>query len=74
MNLMDILIWSGAAISLLGVAGLVWCIVHVMRLRRLSLAESEMRTRMQKAVAVNFAALGISTLGLMMVVIGIFLG
>lgn len=71
---MDILIWTGAVISLLGVAGLGWCILYVIRLRRMTLDDADMRARMHKAVLVNFAALGVSTLGLMMVVVGIFLG
>ncbi|MGL4414294.1 hypothetical protein [Roseinatronobacter monicus] len=71
---MDSLIWIGAANSLAGVVGLGWCIVYVMKLRRQTLDDSEMRARMQKAVIMNFAALGVSTLGLMMVVVGIFLG
>ncbi len=70
---MNGLIWTGAAISLLGIFGLLWCVLHVMRLRRMELDDAEMRTRMQKAVMVNFGALAVSTLGLMMVVIGIFL-
>ncbi|MGY6694989.1 MAG: hypothetical protein ACXIUW_03035 [Roseinatronobacter sp.] len=70
---MDSLIWIGAAISLAGVAGLGWCIWHVLKLRRLALDDSEMRKRMQKAVVINFAALAVSTLGLMLVVLGIFL-
>lgn len=71
---MGMLVWIGAAVSLLGVIGLAWCVVYVMRLRRAQLEDTEMRARMQKAVLVNFAALAVSTLGLMMVVIGIALG
>ncbi len=70
---MENLIWIGAAVSLAGVAALVWCIIYVIRLRRADLDEPTMRTRMQKAVIVNFAALAISTLGLMLVVLGLFL-
>ena len=70
---MDMIVWAGAVVSLAGVAGLVWCIVYVIRLRRATLDETTMRSRMQKAVLVNFAALAVSTLGLMMVVAGIFL-
>ncbi|CUX82654.1 MAG: Uncharacterized protein family (UPF0104) [Roseibaca calidilacus] len=70
---MDMIVWAGAVLSLAGVAGLVWCILYVMRLRRKALDDATMRSRMQKAVLVNFAALAVSTLGLMMVVIGIFL-
>ncbi|MCC1480323.1 hypothetical protein [Roseibaca sp. Y0-43] len=70
---MEMLVWAGAVVSLAGVIGLVWCIIYVLRLRRAALDETTMRNRMQKAVLVNFAALAISTLGLMMVVAGIFL-
>lgn len=70
---MGMLVWIGAVVSLLGVIGLAWCVVYVMRLRRAQLEDTEMRARMQKAVLVNFAALAVSTLGLMMVIMGIVL-
>ncbi len=70
---MDALIWTGAAISLLGVIALIWCVVYVMRLRKAGLDDAVLRQRMQKAVVINFAALAVSTLGLMVVIIGIFL-
>ena len=70
---MENLIWIGAVVSLAGVVGLVWCIIYVLRLRRAGLDEATMRARMQKAVIINFAALAVSTVGLMMVVVGIFL-
>lgn len=71
---MDWLIWIGAAISLAGVAGLVWCIVLAMQARKAGLAEEAMRARLQRVVTLNMAALGISALGLMCVVVGILLG
>ncbi len=70
---MDGLVWIGAAISLMGVIALIWCVVYVMRLRNAGLDDATMRARMQKAVVINFAALAVSTLGLMMVIVGIFL-
>ncbi|MEH6774478.1 MAG: hypothetical protein V7668_11175 [Cereibacter changlensis] len=71
---MDWLIWIGAAISLAGVAGLVWCIVLAMQARKAGLEEEAMRARLQRVVTLNMAALGISALGLMCVVVGILLG
>ena len=70
---MDILIWAGAALTLGGVAGLVWCIVTALRARRAGLEDEALRARLQKVVLVNVAALGVSALGLMMVVAGIIL-
>ncbi|MGA0542980.1 hypothetical protein [Neotabrizicola sp. VNH66] len=71
---MDILIWAGALISLLGVAGLVYCVTRAFRLRRAGLPDEAMRGELQKIIAINMGALGVSALGLMMVVAGIALG
>ncbi|MCC5990965.1 MAG: hypothetical protein JJT99_00430 [Rhodobacteraceae bacterium] len=70
---MEFLVWGGALISVIGLGGLVWCIIYVMRLRKQALDDDTMRARMQRAVLVNFAALAVSTIGLMMVIAGIFL-
>ncbi|MBR3370240.1 MAG: hypothetical protein IKG52_06375 [Rhodobacteraceae bacterium] len=70
---MEYLIWAGALISIGGIVGLIWCIVYVLKLRKSGLDDAAMRARMQRAVMVNFAALAVSTLGLMMVVLGVFL-
>ena len=71
---MDILIWTGAALSMLGLAGLVWCIVKVASARRAGLSDEELRAAVQKVLPYNFGALGLSVIGLMMVITGIFLG
>ncbi|SMX42981.1 hypothetical protein [Actibacterium lipolyticum] len=71
---MDWLIWTGAVISLLGLAGLIWCIVIAAKAKRAGLADEEMRARLQKVVALNLVALFVSAIGLMMVVAGIMLG
>ncbi|QFS82135.1 hypothetical protein FIU97_05030 [Roseivivax sp. THAF40] len=70
---METLIWAGAAMSLAGLAGLVFCIVKVARARRKSLPDAELRAELQKVVPLNLGALLLSVLGLMLVVIGIFL-
>ncbi|MCB2124700.1 MAG: hypothetical protein H6897_02465 [Rhodobacteraceae bacterium] len=71
---MDWLIWTGAGVTLLGLAGLVWCIVKVTAARKAGLSDADLRARLQRVVAMNFAALLVSALGLMMVVMGIALG
>lgn len=71
---MTALIWSGAAVSLAGVVALLWCAVYALRARRAGLDDVTLRSRLQRAVLVNFAALLISAIGLMMVVLGIALG
>lgn len=71
---MDWLIWTGAAVTLLGLAGLVWCILKVAAARKAGLPDADLRARLQRVVVLNFAALLVSALGLMMVVMGIALG
>ncbi len=71
---MENLVWTGALVTLAGVACLVWCIIAVQRARREALDEPEMKARLRKAVAMNMGALALSATGLMMVVAGITLG
>lgn len=71
---MDAVIWGGIAVTLAGLGGLIWCILNVMRARKAGLPEAEMKAKLQKAVALNMGALFLSTIGLMMVVVGLFLG
>lgn len=73
-SVFDILIWVGAAVSVVGFFGLVWCIVSVMRAKRAALPEEEMRAVLQKVLPLNLGALLLSVIGLMMVVVGILLG
>ena len=63
----------GACLSIVGVLGLFWCIRLVLIARKTAKSEDDMRKTLQKVVALNFAALGISTLGLIAVGFGIFL-
>jgi hypothetical protein len=70
---MDILIWIGTAMALAGVAGLMWCVIVVMRARRAGLDDAALRAALQRAVTLNVAAFGLSALGLMLVVAGIML-
>ena len=69
----DTVIWGGAALSLIGLVGLIWCIVVVWRARRASLPDEEMRSVLKRVLPLNMGALLLSVLGLMLVVVGIFL-
>lgn len=70
---MDAVIWIGAALSVAGLAGIIWCIITVARARRAGLDDDTLRARLQKVVAINLGAFGISAIGLMMIVLGVFL-
>jgi hypothetical protein len=71
---MGILVWIGSALTLAGVAGIIWCILAVQRARRAGLEDAALRARLQKVVAVNLGALGLSVLGLMSVILGLHFG
>lgn len=70
---MQALIWAGAALTLLGVAGLGYCILAVARAKRAGLDEAALRAALQRVVTLNLAAVGVSALGLAAVVAGILL-
>ncbi|MGL5010938.1 MAG: hypothetical protein ACRC6I_13740 [Paracoccaceae bacterium] len=71
---MTALIWTGAALALVGVAGLIYCILLALRAKREGLTGPAMQARLQKVVAWNMGALAVSGLGLMLVVVGVILG
>lgn len=71
---MDGLIWSGAAVSCLGLVGLVASIIRVNRARKSGLDDEALRAAVQKVLPLNLGALFLSVIGLMMVIVGIFLG
>ncbi|MGK7652554.1 MULTISPECIES: hypothetical protein [unclassified Roseovarius] len=70
---MEILIWLGAAVTLAGLALLVWCILRVIRARRAGLSDDDLRATLQRILPVNTGALFLSVIGLMLVVLGIVL-
>ena len=70
---MEILIWIGSILSLLGLVGLLWCIRTVLRAKKAAVSDEELRMSLQKVVPFNMAALFLSAIGLMLVVLGIML-
>ena len=70
---MEILIWIGSILSILGLIGLLWCIKTVIKAKKLADSDEELRTSLQKVVPINMAALFLSAIGLMLVILGIML-
>ena len=68
---MAALIWGGALVALLGVAGLGWCVRLSMQAKRAT--PEAARALMQRVVTLNLAAMGVAILGLICVVAGLVL-
>ena len=71
---MDLLVWIGAAISALGLDGIIYSIFAVAKARNAGLADDELRARISRILPINLGSLFLSVIGLMMVVVGVFLG
>lgn len=71
---MEIVVWIGAGLSVVGLCGIIYSIVAVTRAKRANLPDEELRARIAKVLPVNLGALLISVIGLMAVVIGVMLG
>jgi hypothetical protein len=71
--MLDLLIWTGAGLSLLGLCGLVWCILRVLRARRAGLSDADLRAAVQAVLPWNLGALLVSLFGLMLVIVGVIL-
>ena len=70
---MDWMVALGALVTLGGLGLLVYCILTVAKARKANLPEEELKARIRRVIAINLAALFISTIGLMMVIVGLFL-
>ncbi len=71
---MEFVVWGGTALSLIGLAGIVYSIVAVSRAKRAGLNDDELRARVGMILPINLGALFISMIGLMAVIIGVWLG
>lgn len=71
---MEIVIWIGAALSALGICGIIYSIVAVARAKRAGLSDEDLRARVSAILPINLIALFVSMIGLMAVIIGVMLG
>jgi hypothetical protein len=70
---MQAMVVAGVVLTLLGLAGLIWCIVLAVQARRAGGSAEDMRARLRRVVTLNLVAMGLSALGLAFVVFGLFL-
>jgi hypothetical protein len=71
---MEALVWVGTAVSLTGLAGIVACVVHVLRARRRASADdAALREAVRRVLPWNLGAFFLSMAGLMLVIVGVIL-
>ncbi|MBC6443293.1 MAG: hypothetical protein GDA53_09330 [Rhodobacteraceae bacterium] len=67
---MDRLVACGVIVTLIGVAGLAWCILRAMGLRKSGLQGKPLADGLQKLIPINMASVLVSMVGLALVLIG----
>ena len=67
------MIIAGTIITLLGLAGLIYCIAKAFQARKAGLEGEEMTAHLQRLVAINMGSFLLSAIGLGLVIFGIFL-
>ena len=70
---MQALVWIGAALSAIGLAGIIWTVFAVTKAKRAGLGDDALRDRLKKILPVNMGALALSMLGLAIVLVGLLL-
>jgi hypothetical protein len=68
------LIVAGVVLTLLGLAGLMLAIRRALAIRRGQLSDADARAALARVVPLNLGSLFLSTIGLMLVVVGALLG
>ncbi|KPP87912.1 MAG: hypothetical protein HLUCCA08_15855 [Rhodobacteraceae bacterium HLUCCA08] len=71
---METLIWIGAVLSALGLAGIVLSALRVGRARKANLSDEELKAAVQTAMPLNLGAFFVSMIGLGCVLVGVILG
>ncbi len=70
---MENLVWIGAGITVIGLIGLIYCIVKVAQARKTASDDEALRAQITKMVPINLGSFMLSALGLILVVIGVIL-
>ncbi|WP_208353784.1 hypothetical protein [Pseudaestuariivita rosea] len=71
---MEWLVWIGAAVTLAGLAGVIFSIFKISAAKRNAADDDDLREKLKKIIPLNLGALFLSMIGLMVVVVGVFLG
>lgn len=67
------MILSGAIVTIIGLSGLIYCILKAFRAKKSGLKGEELSKQLKKLVLVNLISLFLSAIGLVLVIVGILL-
>ena len=67
------MILSGAIVTIIGLSGLIYCILKAFRAKKSALKGEELSKQLKKLVLVNLISLFLSAIGLGLVIVGILL-
>jgi hypothetical protein len=67
------MILSGAIVTIIGLSGLIYCILKAFRAKKSGLKGEELSNQLKKLVLVNLISLFLSAIGLGLVIVGILL-
>ena len=67
------MILSGAIVTIIGLSGLIYCILKAFRAKKSGLQGEELSKQLKKLVLVNLISLFLSAIGLVLVIVGILL-
>jgi hypothetical protein len=70
---MQNLAFLGLGLTLAGLAGLAWCIIQGLRIRRAALPPSEVHARLHRMIAINLGSVALAALGLAVICAGLLL-
>ena len=70
---MGFLVAAGVIVTFVGLALLLVCVIKVVRAKRAGLPDDKMKAALQSVVVLNLIAMGLSGLGLMILVVGLIL-
>ena len=70
---MQLLAPIGLVLTLAGLAGLAWCIVQGLRVRRAALPPAEIHACLHRMLAINLGSVAVAALGLAALVAGLLL-
>ena len=70
---MGVLIWIGAAMAVIGLVGLGWCIQRAIAMKRNPLPDEEAQGVFRALALINMASVAFAGLGLGLLVVGLIL-